>query len=51
MLITGLMSLVLSVLSVFLPETKGQPMPQSLQDGESFGVGQRLLDCPCLADR
>lgn len=51
MLITGLMSLVLSVLSVFLPETKGQPMPQSLQDGESFGAGQGLLDCPCLADR
>ncbi|KAH9369956.1 hypothetical protein HPB48_001833 [Haemaphysalis longicornis] len=51
MLITGVMSLALSVLSLFLPETKGKHMPQTLQDGELFGADQSIWDFPCLGNK
>uniref|UniRef100_A0A6M2DLM1 Putative synaptic vesicle transporter sv2 major facilitator superfamily n=1 Tax=Xenopsylla cheopis TaxID=163159 RepID=A0A6M2DLM1_XENCH len=37
--IFGVISLVSGLLCLILPETTGQPMPQSLNDGERFGVG------------
>ncbi|XP_055626421.1 organic cation transporter protein [Toxorhynchites rutilus septentrionalis] len=37
--IFGVMSLISGSWVLFLPETMGKPMPQSLQDGENFGKG------------
>lgn len=38
-IIFGCIALVSGFLCFFLPETMNQPMPQSLADGETFGVG------------
>ncbi|CAB0018372.1 unnamed protein product [Nesidiocoris tenuis] len=35
----ALVALLSGFLTMFLPETMGEPMPQSLQDGETFGRG------------
>ncbi|XP_050674808.1 organic cation transporter protein isoform X1 [Leptidea sinapis] len=35
----GLVALLSGFLCLFLPETMNQPMPQTLADGENFGIG------------
>lgn len=37
--IFGIVALASGFWVMFLPETMDQPMPQSLEDGEAFGVG------------
>lgn len=32
---------------LFLPETMGKDLPQTLQDGETFGLDQKFWDNPC----
>ncbi|XP_014250926.1 organic cation transporter protein [Cimex lectularius] len=41
-------TLLSGFLTMFLPETLGQPMPQSLQDGETFGKGDTVFTTGCL---
>ncbi|XP_037076546.1 solute carrier family 22 member 3-like [Pollicipes pollicipes] len=50
----GLPQLVLAVLALlgavsvsFLPETRGLPLPDTLEEGEKFGADQRWCQCYC----
>lgn len=42
-IIFGIISLVSGFLTLFLPETMGKPMPQSIADGEEFGKGDTFF--------
>lgn len=48
LLILGVTGILGGILALFLPETLDQDLPQTLQDGENFGLGQKLLDFPCM---
>lgn len=41
----GFLALVSGFLALYLPETLNQPMPESLEDGETFGVGDTCFTC------
>ncbi|XP_053604864.1 organic cation transporter protein isoform X1 [Plodia interpunctella] len=43
----GLVALISGLLCLMLPETMNQPMPQSLEDGETFGKGDTCF-ASCL---
>ncbi|XP_046745586.1 carcinine transporter-like [Diprion similis] len=47
--VLGLLSLVVAVQSLFLPETLGQDLPQTLQDGNDFGIEQNFWWIPCIS--
>ncbi|XP_018573275.1 organic cation transporter protein [Anoplophora glabripennis] len=47
LLILGVLGVLGGVLALFLPETLDQELPQTLQDGENFGLGQKIWDFPC----
>lgn len=49
LLVLGILGIVGGVLALFLPETLDKDLPQTLQDGENFGKGQRFLDFPCCS--
>ena len=43
LIIFGALSLLAGLLSLFLPETKGSILPQTLKEGEEFGRSAALL--------
>ncbi|KAL5272987.1 hypothetical protein ACFFRR_000016 [Megaselia abdita] len=47
LIILGITGIISGLLALFLPETLGHELPQTLADGENFGLGQKLLDAPC----
>lgn len=48
--IFGLIALLSGFLSLFLPETVNQPMPETMEDGENFGIGDTCFTT-CLGNR
>lgn len=46
--ILGILGILGGILALFLPETLDQELPQTLQDGENFGLGQKMWDFPCI---
>ncbi|XP_055534267.1 organic cation transporter protein [Wyeomyia smithii] len=51
LIVLGILGVIGGVLSLFLPETLGHDLPQSLADGEEFGRGQKIWDFPCLTKK
>lgn len=48
LLILGVLGIAGGILALFLPETLDQELPQTLQDGENFGMDQKIWDFPCI---
>lgn len=49
LLILGVLGVIGGILCLFLPETLDQELPQTLEDGENFGKGQKIWDMPCIS--
>ncbi|XP_051159902.1 carcinine transporter-like isoform X1 [Leptopilina boulardi] len=47
MAIIGTVSLICAILALFLPETTGRHLPQTLEQGENFGKDQKFWSLPC----
>ncbi|GBP56648.1 Carcinine transporter [Eumeta japonica] len=47
LLILGCLGVFGGVLCLFLPESMGKDMPETLEEGEGYGVGQKFWDNPC----
>ncbi|XP_023214063.1 carcinine transporter-like [Centruroides sculpturatus] len=51
LIISGGVMLLVVIYAIFLPETLGQHLPHSIEDGENFGKDQNIFDCPCIAPK
>ncbi|XP_073965138.1 organic cation transporter protein-like [Choristoneura fumiferana] len=49
LLILGTLGIAGGALCLFLPESMGKTMPQTIVDGENYGKDQRFWDFPCCA--
>ncbi|XP_046622086.1 carcinine transporter-like isoform X1 [Neodiprion virginianus] len=47
--VLGLLSVTVAIQSLFMPETLGQDLPQTLQDGNDFGREQSFWWIPCIS--
>lgn len=45
-LVIGVLSVISAVMLFFVPDTINQPLPQTIEDGENFALGQALCFCP-----
>lgn len=48
LVILGVIGIFGGVLCLFLPETLNEELPQTLEDGEKFGMNQRFWEIPCF---
>ncbi|XP_055311192.1 solute carrier family 22 member 13-like [Sitodiplosis mosellana] len=48
LIILGVIGIFGGILCLFLPETLDEELPQTLEDGEKFGMNQRFWDIPCF---
>lgn len=46
-MLIGTLAFGTATLVLFLPETAGRELPQTLQQGEDFSKGQRFWTLPC----
>lgn len=46
--ILGFVGIFGGLLALFLPETLGKDLPQTLDDGNRFGLDQKFFDFPCI---
>lgn len=51
LIVLGSIGIFGGFLSLFLPETLGHELPQTLADGEEFGRGQGMWDFPCCSKK
>ncbi|XP_012268123.2 carcinine transporter-like [Athalia rosae] len=49
LIVLGLLSVIVAVQALFMPETLGQDLPQTLEDGNNFGREQRFWWIPCIS--
>ncbi|XP_046745588.1 carcinine transporter-like isoform X2 [Diprion similis] len=49
LIVLGLLSVTVAIQSLFMPETLGQDLPQTLQDGNDFGREQSFWWIPCIS--
>ena len=48
LLILGTLGIIGGILTLLLPETLDQELPQTLEDGANFGKDQKFWDFPCI---
>ncbi|GIX68620.1 carcinine transporter, partial [Caerostris extrusa] len=48
LVVSGILMLLVSAFTLYLPETLHKHLPHSIEEGEMFGRNQNLLDCPCM---
>uniref|UniRef100_A0A8D8S4C5 Organic cation transporter protein n=1 Tax=Cacopsylla melanoneura TaxID=428564 RepID=A0A8D8S4C5_9HEMI len=51
LIVLGIIGILGGILCLFLPETLGEDLPQTLQDGEDFGKDQKFLEFPCCGKK
>ncbi|XP_023226409.1 organic cation transporter 1-like [Centruroides sculpturatus] len=51
LLVFGTLSIGSAIIALVLPETADQPLPQTIEDGSKFGIGQPFFLCPFLEKR
>lgn len=45
-MILGICAIVAGILTLFLPETLGEDLPNTLEEGQDFGKNQSFWNCP-----
>lgn len=51
LIVLGVVGILAGMLALYLPETLGHELPQTLADGEEFGRGQGMWDFPCCGPK
>lgn len=51
MIVLGVVGLVGGFCCLYLPETLGCDLPQTIEDGENIGRDQKFMDFPCCGNR
>ncbi|XP_043678623.1 organic cation transporter protein [Vespula pensylvanica] len=51
LLLLGIFGIIGGLLTLFLPETLDKDLPQTLEDGENFGLNQKMWDVPCFSKK
>nr|XP_034173980.1 organic cation transporter protein-like isoform X1 [Osmia lignaria] len=51
LMVLGILGILAGFVTLFLPETLDKDLPQTLQDGENFGMDQKMWDAPCFGKK